>query len=68
MNEDIICPTGKIRFRTAIGAWRNINKAKGKRRPERTPHRAYFCKECQGFHLTAEHMQGNRPRSKTLDS
>ena len=48
------CPeTGKERYATARAAHLAVKKAHWGRRSKEQPRRAYFCKRCQGYHLSS---------------
>ena len=48
------CPaTGKLRFTTALAAHLAVKQAFWSRRTKKQPRRAYYCKHCQGYHLSS---------------
>ena len=46
--------TGKVRYATARAAHAVICKARWGKRIKVQPRRAYYCKSCQGYHLTSK--------------
>ena len=48
------CPeTGKLRYATARAAHEAVAQAYWGRRTQKQPRRVYYCKQCQGYHLSA---------------
>lgn len=45
--------TGKIRYATARAAYSVVQQAYWARRTKKRPRRVYFCKACQGYHLSS---------------
>ena len=62
MNGD--CPdTGKVRFATSRAAHLALTQVYWARRSKEQPRRVYFCKCCQGYHLTKNgDLWGRRDR------
>ncbi len=45
--------TGKRRFTTARAAHIAVQQAYWGRRTQKQPRRVYYCKQCQGYHLSS---------------
>ena len=58
------CPaTGKVRFTTARAAYAEISQIRWGRQTKVQPRRVYFCKQCQGYHLSSKgNIWGRRQR------
>jgi hypothetical protein len=48
------CRTGKRRFRDELAAKFALMKAGNSRQPRRRECRYYYCKFCEGYHLTSQ--------------
>ena len=60
--------TGKIRYATARAAYSTVEQAYWARRTKKRPRRVYFCKQCQGYHLSSNgDVWGRRDRLQRLD-
>lgn len=46
--------TGKVRFATARAAHAAVRQATWGKRTKVQPRRVYFCKQCQGYHLSSK--------------
>lgn len=61
-------PTGKKRFATARAAHLAVKQAFWGKRTKKQPRRVYFCKQCQGYHLTSNgDVWGRRRRLAASD-
>ena len=61
--------TGKVRYATARAAYLVIQQAYWGRRTRVQPRRVYFCKQCQGYHLSSKgDIWRRRRRLKRADS
>lgn len=57
--------TGKARYATARAAYAAVGQAYWGRRTKVQPRRVYFCKQCQGYHLSSKgDVWGRRRRLK----
>ncbi len=45
--------TGKCRFATARAAHQAVKQAYWGRRTKKQPRRVYYCKKCQGYHVSS---------------
>ncbi len=60
---DVVCPTGKIRYRSEDQASRELASTRRPTRFRRRRHerRAYQCDVCHGWHLTSQRLRGGQP-------